>query len=632
MLRPLSPLPLPRNAQTKTFKPNIGSRFNSWLQMAFGIALLAMLLTGCGGGGGSSSSAPDGSGSAPPPEVGELIVGLTDAEGDFITYEVDVTALELIRANGDVVQTLPLTTRVDFAELTEVTEFLTIATVPAGNYDSVVVRMDYANQNILVEGAAGDAIAVQAVDTDGAPIEQIDMRLSLTTSDMIRIAPGRPAAFSLDFDLQASNEVDLANAEVVVDAFLLATPELETDREHRVRGVLASVAEDDSSFLLKVRPFRHRQGEFGELAVTTDDTTQYEIDGQGFTGAEGLGAMALLAENTPVITHGQITDAGLVADTVIAGSSVPWADADALVGVVAARSGDVLTLRGAHIEFGDGRKAYRGTFEVVLSDETSISAVGLDNAMLSKLSVSVGQRIVAWGEFSDDESLVANRVRMQMNQLSGAVVQASPLAVDLFALNGRNPEVFDFSGTGVTPDTDADPDFYEIDLNVLAVPQEGDLVRVRGIVNEFAAAPADYLARTLIDINTDRRAGQLLVAWQDGTTMPFTSLSAESIEVDLTAARHALKVRGVPAAFIGELTSVVLGAPAEGQGVYAVKVRGAGEVHMYRHFNDLVDELLAQMDAGRSLHRISGVGAYNVGGNVLTTGRAGFVFSAPDVQ
>ncbi|NJN51610.1 MAG: hypothetical protein HC809_07350 [Gammaproteobacteria bacterium] len=46
------------------------------------------------------------------------------------------------RANGDVVTTVPFATRVDFSELVELTEFLTVASVPAGAYTSVTVSLD----------------------------------------------------------------------------------------------------------------------------------------------------------------------------------------------------------------------------------------------------------------------------------------------------------------------------------------------------------------------------------------------------------------------------------------------------------------------------------------------------------
>jgi len=245
------------------------------------------------------------------------------------------------------------------------------------------------------------------------------------------------------------------------------------------------------------------------------------------------------------------------------------------------------------------------------------------------MSVSVGQRIVAWGEFSTDTSMVATRLRMRMNQLTAQVVQSAPLAVDLFYLNSRRAHIYDFSGTGAMPEMDADPDHYEIDTGLLSLAgiADGDLVRVRGLVSPFGTAPADYVGRTVIDVQTDFRAALLHLGWREGASQPFSVVDPEVLEIDLAEARKTLRVRGVPAEYLEELESVSLSAPDNGRGVYAVTVRGLGEIHLFRNFADLVDELVAQLDAGRLLHRISAKGRYNVADEQLTTLRAGFVFS-----
>ena len=163
---------------------------------------LLVFLAACGGGGGGGNLAAPATALAPE-EEGVLVIGLTDAEGDFVSYEVDVLALSLERVDGTQVEALPLTTRVDFAELTEVTELLTVATVPRGNYRSVALTLDYSDALILVQDSGGAAIPAEARDDDGQLLDQITVRLQLTTSDLIRIVPGAPAAFSLDFDLDA---------------------------------------------------------------------------------------------------------------------------------------------------------------------------------------------------------------------------------------------------------------------------------------------------------------------------------------------------------------------------------------------------------------------------------------------
>ena len=96
------------------------------------LVILGFLSGGCGGGGGAGSSVSVTALNAPE-DQGTIAIAITDAEGDYDSYTVDVTSVVLQRSDGSVVETLPLSTRIDFSELTEVTEFLTIATVPAGD-------------------------------------------------------------------------------------------------------------------------------------------------------------------------------------------------------------------------------------------------------------------------------------------------------------------------------------------------------------------------------------------------------------------------------------------------------------------------------------------------------------------
>ena len=86
--------------------------------MAKGIALsLAFALTACGGGGGSPPAASNGPPTSDCVDCGTTLIAITDADGDFLSYTVDVTSLKLKKANGTLVETLPASTRIDFAQL-----------------------------------------------------------------------------------------------------------------------------------------------------------------------------------------------------------------------------------------------------------------------------------------------------------------------------------------------------------------------------------------------------------------------------------------------------------------------------------------------------------------------------------
>lgn len=589
------------------------------------------LLQACGGGGGGAAD-PVGQVSAPV-QTGSLVIGLTDAEGDFLSYSVDVTSISLQRADGVSVETLPLRTRVDFAELVEVTELVTVATIPVGVYESVSLGLDFSTADVRVQDDTGQVHAARLVDADGATLGALSVRLRMMGSERIRIAPGIPAAFSLDFDLDASNDIDLTGSPptVTVSPFLLAAAELETDRTHRVRGMLAAVDTASASFDLDLRPFRHRTGRFGEFRVEVDDDTRYEINGEMFAGSAGLTELAALAASTPVVAGGQIEGGELRAETVLAGSSVPWSAQDVARGVVIGRSGDRLTLGGTLIESAGGAVTYRGDVQLLVGEDTRVTGFGLDNATLGKDSLSVGQRVLAFGSLDDAQTLDASSglVRMEVSQLTGEVVQSDPLSVDLYSLNARRPGVYDFSGTGLSED--ADPDFYEVSTTSLPLLgiQAGDLIRVRGQVAAFGQAPADFLALTLIDLHRDFRAASLMALWPLEASTPIGSLEPRRIVLDLEAARSVLKLRGMAVTGVAELALV---APATGRGVYALRVRGDGEIHLYREFEDLVAAITEQFDDGNILRRVGAHGGYSADGDIdeLIAARAAFDFVTPD--
>ena len=89
------------------------------------IVPVLLALAACGGGGGSMP--PVANQGCDAATCGTLLVGLTDADGDFLSYSVDVVSLSLRKADGTVVQALPTRQRVDFAGLVDLTELVTAA-------------------------------------------------------------------------------------------------------------------------------------------------------------------------------------------------------------------------------------------------------------------------------------------------------------------------------------------------------------------------------------------------------------------------------------------------------------------------------------------------------------------------
>jgi len=482
----------------------------SWF-MLLASFILALNLTGCGGGSSSDSGQTNNS------DKGQVLVALTDAPGDFVTYTVDVLSIKLIHANGNVVETLPITTRVDFAQYTELTEFLTAATIPNGRYVKGSIVLDYSNADIQVEDNAGNAKAVtDIVDSNGTAVTTLDVKVTLEGRSVLPVAPGIPKNLMLDFDLEQSNTVvfDGDQVKVTVEPILIAEVDSQTPKRQRVRGPLKTVNVTASVFDIYIRPFFHRIGLgqriFGTLQVQTNDETYYEIDGIAYKGAQGLQVLETVAQYTGVIVKGDLKFSPLryEAREVYAGSSVPGGDLDLVRGTVTSRNGDQIIIRGATI--------FRTNGTVVFNDSVTVS---LDNSttVLKQLSlgtfnindISVGQRIRIFGTVTNDQvsdlqmSAANGYARMALSSLRGSVIampdESTDFTLNLSSINGRTINLYDFSGTG-TSGNDADPASYEVDtgtltLDGIAVEQD---VRTAGFPTPFGTAPSDYTAQTVV--------------------------------------------------------------------------------------------------------------------------------------
>jgi hypothetical protein len=278
----------PSNTATWT-ESSRWTRLNAWF--AASIAALILTLSACGGGG--SMAPPVANQGCDAATCGTLLIGMTDADGDFLSYSVDVVSLSLTKADGTVVQTLPVRQRVDFAGLVDMTELVTAATIPNGTYIRASIRLDYAGSEVSVE-LNGAPVAATVVNGAGQALGVVDLDIRLDNRNAVLIAPGRPALLQLDFDLAASHRVDLTtNPVTAVSApFIVATVEPIEDKELRVRGPLVSVNTAASSYVIDLRPFNDVAARLGQVTVNTTATTAFEINGVESMGAAGLATLA----------------------------------------------------------------------------------------------------------------------------------------------------------------------------------------------------------------------------------------------------------------------------------------------------------------------------------------------------
>src|SRR5207302_4349306 len=141
-------------------------------------------VSGCGGGSGSPMSSMA-------PASGVAMVTLTDAPGDFLSYKLAVVSLKLTRADGTAVETLPAPSKVDFAQLADLSEVISARQVSAGTYTGVSMTVDYGGGTIVVDNGSGGLTVPGANITNRATNGALDAtndQLTLTT----KLPPGAP--------------------------------------------------------------------------------------------------------------------------------------------------------------------------------------------------------------------------------------------------------------------------------------------------------------------------------------------------------------------------------------------------------------------------------------------------------
>jgi hypothetical protein len=598
---------------------------------------LALTLVACGGGGGESSGTgaqvtPSGCNAS---DCGTAYIGLMDADGDFTSYTVDVVSLTLKKANGSTVEALPVSSRVDFAELVELKELVTAATIPNGAYVEGTIRLDYSNAEILVDVGGMPTPAV-AVDANGQPLATVDLDIRLDNRNHLVISPGRPALLELDFDLLASNTVDLSPTpiQVSVQPFIVASVDRADSREGRVRGPLISVDTAGSSYRIDLRPFRHATARLGELTVNTTASTEFEVDGTTYTGAAGLTAMAALPAGARTAAFGTLNtnQRRFTAERVHAGSSVEGPSFDVVHGSVIARNGNELTVRGATIVRRNGSVVVaRADTTLIVGANTKVTKDGQRNNDLGSEALSVGQRVDAFGTASEANGVItldatAGRVRMHMTHLLGTVKSAQPglLTLDLSAIDRHRPAIYDFSGTGTAPAQDADPESYEVATGNLNLSQMevGKAARAFGFVTPFGEAPPDFEGRTVVDF---REVQALLVMGYGaaGASAPFLSLDASGIVIDndnaAIGARHYIAI-GPVLLDVTQLASGPRIVPDAGRpGLFAI-----GEprrVETFSDFGELTAKIAEKLNAGATVTGLTASGSFDAASGDLTAHR-----------
>ncbi len=622
---------------------------NRTMWMSVALMLIALALSACGSSAGVSNTVeapavaecnPADPGTAG--ECGTLIIGLTDADGDFLSYTVDVLSLILEKADGAVIEVLPNATRIDFAQYVDLTEFISVATVPPGIYVAGTIRLDYSNAEIIVEDGdvAKDTIVV---GTDGEPLDTTEVKIRLADRDQLFINRATTSLLTIDFDLDASHTVDITSTPAIATAepFIIAELDPVDTKEIRVRGRYMEANEAEMYYVVALRPFYDKVGDFGRMKVFVTIDSDCEINEAEFSGVECLRALEAAGQGTLTVAHGtlDVAERQFTANFVLGGSSVPGNGIDAARGHVIARMDNELVVRGGTVILSDATGSFfRDDVTVTVGPNTKVyktyrfdrPLLAIADRLLDISAISVGQKVTVRGTVTANDELgvhidaTEGAVVLHVTHLNGIVNSIMPgqIDIDLHSLGGRRPGIYNFTCTGgCEPSTDADPDNYEVSTGNLLLDAQaaGKPVSAWGFVNEFMGVPPDFEGRSIIDYSDVRSA--LGVGWgAEGTSSPFlmmdsTRLLLDNQNVDIDQ-RHFIK-QGPVLIDLATLDFDTLIAPRDtGRKLFVIKT--ADSLQLYADFDDFVIALTDSLVGGSAARSMYARGHYNADTHVFT--------------
>jgi hypothetical protein len=444
-------------------------------------------------------------------------------------------------------------------------------------------------------------------------------------------------------------DISTTPAEAVTEQFIVAEVSPVDEKQIRVRGPLAQVNEDESSYVVAVRPFHDRVGDHGRMKVFTTDDTEFEVDGESYIGSEGLRALAAAGQGTPTVAGGTLNLANreFTAGVVLAGTSVPGHDRAAVRGNVIARDGNFLTIRGATVIPHDRRAHFHDDVVVEIGPDTKVFRDGDGRDDQGIRAISIGQRVTVHASRPDAMSAVSDAaspqilfdategaVRMHVTHISGIVntVVTGQTDITLHAIDRRRVGIFDFTGTGASPDLDADPGNYEIATGNLALADfaAGKPIVAFGFPEAFGTAPPDFTGRTVIDYADVRSA--LGVGWgAAGTVAPFLRTDVEGLLLNNhnedIVVRHFIK-HGPVLIDLTALDSDTLIVPREtGRMLFFIKTEDS--LRQYSDFGDFIADLSASLNGATTARSMFAGGTYDVDANILTAHKVGIFLLEP---
>lgn len=172
-----------------------------------------------------------------------VTVTATPSSDNFLAYRVGLAAVQLQTSDGkSTLKVLPAEMTVDFTQLLDLSEVLGAPAASKATYTSAVITLDYSAAQIIYDDGSLDGLALTPQGANGQPAGQISVTVNLDPSDPFRIAAKQAAHLALNFNLAASNVVNVSAQTVTITPLFVASAMPIDTKAVRLRGPLGTVS------------------------------------------------------------------------------------------------------------------------------------------------------------------------------------------------------------------------------------------------------------------------------------------------------------------------------------------------------------------------------------------------------
>ena len=592
---------------------------------AIAIALvLSLFLVSAACDDNNSSSGSTGTGTQQS-QMGSATISLTDAPSDDIeSFQIDVTAVTLTRASGAVSSVLDQTANVDLTELQELGDVLNIADLPVGLYTSASMTFDFSTASARLVGQTTDAALKDSAGNALTGLVSVPVSFGNST---INIVANRLTLVEFDFDLDTTVTVDTTANEISVEPTIVMKVDPTDAKSLILLGELVSVDTAATTFDMQLK--RPNRPAIRTVTCASNSLTAFQINGDVLLGDAGLTALSGLATASRVQCYGATNPTTQQIDVshVEAGTGTIGSGTDIVHGYVISRDVGAgqdpsLTVRGHSVNASGTRINFNTDFTVNLSLTNSKVVKRASTQSFSSDDINVGQAIRVFGSLTGttiSADTASDLTRLMPTRVSGFAngsISGGLLPVTVTRIGLRPVSNYNFTVNG---NSQASMGNFSVSVGSAATSgiTTNTPIQVDGFMTTVDSTGADFAATAITNFTNAPSA--ILLYYLPASTSAVTSATSSSISFGTDSAFIAKVNQGFVGAQNLSATPDTTIVPNTTAWFKLFILNNDGQVSLFSDFGEYVDELNAQLAAGKQLRRFSGVGSFDSTTNTLTT-------------